>query len=88
MGENVFRTADDSFFCRDGREISSLSQLALALDEMHDDTFRHHVTDDRNDFAAWISHSLSNPQLAERVSDIQDRRQAGLELMKFLLRNI
>ena len=45
--------ADKVFRCHDGRVMKNLDELNFALHEMLEETFRYHVTAERND-CAWL----------------------------------
>lgn len=56
---------DQYFILVDGRAIKDVKELALMLDDISDDVFRHHVNDERNDFANWVRHVFDDEDLAE-----------------------
>jgi hypothetical protein len=58
---------DEHFKTVDGQTLRSVRELVLLLETYHDEHFRHHVNEHRNDFAAWIEHSVGDPTLAERI---------------------
>ena len=62
---------DKVFRCRDGRELKNLQELSVALRTMSTDTFDHHVTAEKNDFANWVKDVIGDEALAD------DLRQAG-----------
>ena len=45
---------DKEFVLKIGARLHNLGDLAEALDIMSDDTFKHHVTKTKNDFARWV----------------------------------
>ena len=55
------------FFVQDGAVLCSLSDLDAALPGMKDDAFRHHVTGEKNDFAAWVRDVLGERPLAHEL---------------------
>lgn len=63
-----------------GTDIHNLKQLAEALDIMADAAFRHHVTESKNDFAAWIKHSIGDEELASSIEHIKDRKRMAEKL--------
>lgn len=65
----------NSFRLHMGTSLKNLGQLAEALDIMADATFNHHVNGSKNDFAAWIRHSIGDNELAEQISGVKDRRK-------------
>jgi len=59
-----------------GDELKSLEELRDALKTMSDDTFRHHVTKDRNDFANWVKDVIKDIRLADDLQHIKTRETA------------
>jgi hypothetical protein len=55
------------FWCHDGRVVQSLEELAAALREMPEETFRYHVTKDKNDFRNWVSDVIGDTTLANQL---------------------
>lgn len=64
---------DFSFKLVDGGELTNLEGLFQALKEMEDETFYHHVTTNRNDFANWVKDVLKDEGLAEEMSYSHDK---------------
>ena len=58
---------DEHFRTVDGRTLGSVRELVMLLETYQDEHFRHHVNEHRNDFAAWIEHSVGDQKLAERI---------------------
>lgn len=58
---------DEHFKTIDGRTLKSVRELVLLLETYHDDHFNHHVNEHRNDFAAWVEHSIGDRVLADRI---------------------
>ncbi len=56
-----------------GQELKSLNDLRKALAYMSDDEFRHHVNNERNDFAAWVKEALQNTELYGKIKEINTR---------------
>ena len=52
------------FWTADGYIIADLQQLALALSQMSEKTFLHHVTKEKNDFANWVETVLLDEECA------------------------
>ncbi|MGE0792554.1 MAG: DUF5752 family protein [Candidatus Woesearchaeota archaeon] len=63
------------FILRTGKKISSLKGLVQVLKEMDEDTFKHHVGENHNHFAEWISNILNKKELAERIGKIKSREE-------------
>ncbi len=55
------------FILRDGRRIKNLEELTHFLKFMDESTFKHHVTNDKNDFADWIKNIVEDNELANNI---------------------
>ncbi len=55
------------FYCRNGKVINSLEELAKEIKELDIETFLHHVNEERNDFANWIKEVVGDMVLANRI---------------------
>jgi len=76
------------FILADGRHLKDVRELAMALTDMADDVFWHHVNDSRNDFAHWIDDAIKDKDLAESISSVRDKVGAQLEILKHLVSKI
>ena len=75
----------EAFICSDGATVTSLVDLVKALDGMDDTVFYHHVTADRNDFAAWIADAIGAVNLAEAVAHVKDKHEFTYVLMRAMI---
>ncbi len=57
-----------------GASIKSLYELSEALDIISEDSFNHHVTKQKNDFASWIKDVLGDNKLAHQVEKMKKRK--------------
>lgn len=69
--------ADKVFRCQDGRVMKNLDELSVALREMSEDTFRYHVTADKNDFSKWVQDVIGDYELSAVLKNSSTRSQAG-----------
>jgi len=69
--------ADKAFWCHDGRVMKNLDELSVALKEMSEDTFRYHVTADKNDFSKWVEDVIGDHELSAGLRNSSTRSQAG-----------
>ncbi len=69
--------ADKVFWCHDGRVMKNLDELGAALREMSEETFRYHVTEDRNDFSKWVEDVIGDHELSAVLKNSSTRSQAG-----------
>ncbi len=58
-----------------GSDITSLRDLAEALDVMDDTSFKHHVTKEKNDFSKWVRDAIGDEELADYLEKTKDRRK-------------
>jgi hypothetical protein len=63
-------SGDKRFFGHDGCISSNLRQLADCLAHMSEDSYRHHVTPQKNDFSNWIRHVFGDDKLANDLIGI------------------
>jgi hypothetical protein len=68
---------DKRFWCQDGKVIKNLKDLEEALNNMSDETFRHHSGEERNDFSNWIRDVVGDEKLARDLSKAKSRIQAS-----------
>ena len=71
------------FYCNDGSVFKSVDEFMSALKTMGEQTFHHHVSPQRNDFAIWIRHVFHEEQLADALERAKERAGMLTELDKF-----
>jgi hypothetical protein len=59
------------FWCSDGRVLRNLSELKSALEQMSEETFRHHSNETRSDFGNWVRDVIGDDKLSR---DLQKSR--------------
>jgi len=59
--------AGKAFWCKGGRVVNNLDELAAALREMSPETFSHHVTANKNDFSIWVRDVIGDVMLARQL---------------------
>lgn len=70
------------FFARNGDVYGNLEELAQGLARMDIATFTHHVTMDRNDFAAWLRDCFSETALASAIGASKSPHSMVLKLQR------
>ena len=65
---------EKSFWLNNGPIISSLRHLPKAIDEADYNAFRHHVNENKNDFARWIEEVIGDSKLACDLKRIKTRK--------------
>jgi hypothetical protein len=78
------------FWLVKGGEVKNLEELTSALVTMEDATFKHHVTEERNDFSEWIKNIIQDTELAETLTKIKTRESTlkAIELRIESLKNL
>lgn len=61
--------AQHVFILHDGSQLKDLFDLAQALEDIQEHVFRHHVNDDRHDFANWVQNVLDEHSLADEMRE-------------------
>ena len=64
---------DHHFQVKDGRRIKNLHELVDILKNMDDETFRHHVNDEKNDFRSWIRDIIRDDELVLNLAKSKTR---------------
>lgn len=72
---SIAGVAKHPFELHQGGVIQSVDELAGACASMSDEVFSHHVTNQRNDFAQWIEHSVGDEVLAVSVRSASSPKQ-------------
>jgi hypothetical protein len=61
------------FFFVNGRTASSIEELKDVLEAMSEADFRHHVNNERNDFANWIEGVFEEYKLAKSLREVSEK---------------
>jgi len=64
---------EKAFFLHNGMVAKNLRELLNALQVTDEETFGYHVTEDKNDFAAWIRNVICDEELAARIEKAKAR---------------
>lgn len=82
VSEGVLRDVggDVSFRFCNGNEARSLSEFQEHLAGLDEDTFRHHASDGKNDFSAWLKDVVGDERLARDMENAT--REQALALVK------
>mgnify|MGYP006287830323 CR=1 FL=1 len=79
-------SAANPFYFSNGKELTTLEELAYYLRFVKEETFRKHVHDSTNDFALWIEHSLHLDDLARQVRTIDNQFTMSKLIMEYIHR--
>ena len=63
------------FILKNGQKLKNLHDLIAAIAFIDDETFAHHVSDQKNDFALWLKHVLDEEQLANEIWKKKEREE-------------
>ena len=63
------------FRLKDGHTIKNLHSLLIHLVGMEDDTFKHHVNSEKNDFHSWVHHIVQDHHLAKKIHKTKCRKK-------------
>ena len=68
------------FYCKDGKIFRKIEDLAEGLKKMDQETFFHHVNEERNDFSNWVKDVIGDTALASRMKRTknQDKMVRGV----------
>ncbi|MDP6293557.1 MAG: hypothetical protein QF486_05220 [Candidatus Woesearchaeota archaeon] len=80
--------ADSSFVLKSGKPLRSVYELIDALETMHQDTYKHHVSEDNNDFANWVRDCFDEPGLASHMEKMRDQQETQKVLLKHMVREL
>ncbi|MBW2990623.1 hypothetical protein KY348_02870 [Candidatus Woesearchaeota archaeon] len=76
-------TDDKCFHFADGRKASSIKELKEILNQMSEAEFRHHVNNERNDFANWVEGVFEERKLAQNMREVSEREGLIIILNEF-----
>ena len=68
---------DKRFWCADGKALKNMSELRSALNDMSAETFAHHSSEGRNDFANWVRDVIGDKILASDLGKLLNRTEAA-----------
>ena len=76
-----------SFWANDGQVIRSYEQLPAALKRMRATAFRHHVNNEKNDFANWVRDVIHDDALAKELEK-EKRKSQTLDMARSRIREL
>lgn len=80
----VYASNDESFWTTDGQILNSMTALRDAFAQMQKAVFTHHVTKDKNDFAAWVDDVLGDSACAAELRKAKTPATARMVVVKHL----
>ena len=77
------------FWVNNGPVLKKLEDLANFLPNMSEETFKHHVSRDKNDFSSWINDIVGDKTLANELLSSKSKDSIAKKIQKRLtiLRN-
>ena len=72
------------FFLVNGQQVKNVKELADVLERIEDHVFRHHVNEDKHDFAVWLRDVFGEIELAERLAKVKEKDHVQLVLYKHI----
>ena len=78
--QRVLRHVPDvkRFYCHDGEILNNIYDLKTALGRMPVATYRHHVNEEKNDFARWVREVLGDDKLARDMASCENQKEAAV----------
>lgn len=76
------------FILKDGKRLKDIKELIDSLDEMHDDVFRHHVNEFKNDFSTWLTDIFDEKKLAEDIRNIDKQMDMQRKIIDHVMKKI
>lgn len=67
---------EKAFYAKNGHVYKNLHHLHSGLKDMDDDTWQHHVNEEKNDFSEWLKHVLDEEHLASKLSSSRSKAEA------------
>lgn len=71
---------EQCFWVNNGPILKNLEELADTLPQMNDETFHHHVNNEKNDFSNWIKDVIGDQKLANDLLSSRDKESAVKKL--------
>ncbi|MBN2518101.1 MAG: hypothetical protein JXB14_04605 [Candidatus Altiarchaeota archaeon] len=69
------QTPEELFFAKDGRVLRNLWELEEFLRNVDDETFAHHVNEERNDFAEWVWEVVQDYELGRMIAETTQKEE-------------
>lgn len=74
MDTHKLKDKSQAFVLKDGTSLHSLKDLYGHLSTISDEDFKHHVNEQKNDFASWVEHSHNDKFLAQHMRQTISRQ--------------
>lgn len=67
---------EQCFWINNGPILKNIEELANALPSMNDESFKHHVNNEKNDFSLWINDVIGDKKLANELLSSRNKDSA------------
>lgn len=67
---------EQCFWVNNGPVLKNIEELANYAPNMPNETFQHHVSNDKNDFSSWIKDVIGDRKLADELLSSKSRDSA------------
>jgi hypothetical protein len=76
--QRVLRHVPDEkrFYCHDGSIYNNIHDLKSGLERIHEHAYRHHASEEKNDFARWVREVLGDDKLSHDLARAPDKKEA------------
>ena len=75
---------EQCFWVNNGPIVKNLEELANAMPQMSDETFKHHVSNEKNDFSAWVNDVVGDKKLANDLLSSKNKISAANKVISRL----
>ncbi|MDP7115677.1 MAG: hypothetical protein QF632_04985 [Candidatus Woesearchaeota archaeon] len=76
------------FVLNDGRRLKSIYDLIDSLEDMANDTFDHHVSEMKNDFATWVNDIFDEKSLSKELKKIHEKLETQRTLLNHMVKEL
>lgn len=66
---------EQCFWVNNGPIVRNLQEMANALTYMKDETFKHHVNEQKNDISNWVMDVLKDEELASNIMKVSSKEK-------------
>lgn len=76
------------FTLADGTSLSNFIELVHALEKMSAETFKHHVTETKNDFSNWINDVFDDHELGDELAKKKTKTETHVAVMQHVINKL
>ena len=75
---------EQCFWVNNGSALKNLDELGNSLAQMSDETYSHHVNNEKNDFSRWINDVIGDQQLSNNLLSSKNKESAAKKIVNRL----